>query len=313
MAISHGSPIPGSPLRRQISWSTSPASYPPSGAFDSPPMPTKWLRASPSPATKLSSGFYQRSQSPSLSSIGSDMDLRAEGAGNRRPSFPQTRSLHETLTSINSIVKNRTGSVLARKLILKSDHFNTGTHLPQDVFLHGAPNFRRTDFNVFGVAQPTVAGIATILNLFDCRATSPGSHRTLFVSSREEPLIYINWRPFVLRENDSPFQNMRAYQGISGQRLEQVGCHDTPMLLMHLLQMEARLKEDVLKESMRFNNLLLVHDEVENGKIMPAWVALVDVMTPREVFDGMKENGFRVGYTRIPISPEQAPEDRYLD
>ena len=49
---------------------------------------------------------------------------------------------------------------------------------------------------------------------------------------REEPVIYINGRPFVLREDERPFKNMQEYTGIDVRRLE---------------QMELRLKNDILQ------------------------------------------------------------------
>lgn len=51
---------------------------------------------------------------------------------------------------------------------------------------------------------------------------------------REEPVIYINGRPFVLREDERPFKNMQEYTGIDVRRLE---------------QMELRLKNDILQVS----------------------------------------------------------------
>ena len=77
--------------------------------------------------------------------------------------------------------------------------------------------------------------------------------------------------------------------------------------------MEARLKEDILREASRHNNLLLVHDEIDPNRIIPSWIALDDIQTPREVFESMKERKFRVSYVRIPISSEQAPEEKYMD
>ena len=35
--------------------------------------------------------------------------------------------------------------------------------------------------------------------------------------------------------------------------------------------------------------------------------------TPREVFQSFKQRGYRVSFHRIPISPSQAPSDRYID
>lgn len=50
---------------------------------------------------------------------------------------------------------------------------------------------------------------------------------------REEPVVYINGRPFVLREEARPFKNLREYAGIDPHRLE---------------KMERRLKLDILQE-----------------------------------------------------------------
>jgi hypothetical protein len=61
-----------------------------------------------------------------------------------------------------SIVKNRSGSVLGRGMILKSDHFEEAESARLSVHLQGASNFRMAAKDVFGVAQPTVAGIRTV-------------------------------------------------------------------------------------------------------------------------------------------------------
>ncbi|KAJ3086244.1 hypothetical protein HK102_013370 [Quaeritorhiza haematococci] len=246
------------------------------------------------------------SNAPSLASLADDS----------RPSTPQlvstirsserrkqakfiVKSGKELLTSVNSVVKNRTGAVLGRQTILKSDHFETGFNTELDFTLQGAPNFRMADLNIFGVAQPTVSGISTILRLLNCHpSTEGGDTSCIWFSSREEPLVYINRKPFVLREMEAPLKNIRRYQGISAPRLE---------------AMEARLKEDVLREASRCNGLVLVHDEIEGGKIVPTWTAADIVETPKEVFQRFSADGCKVKYVRIPISPEQAPEDRYLD
>ncbi|KAJ3046238.1 hypothetical protein HDV00_000050 [Rhizophlyctis rosea] len=167
-----------------------------------------------------------------------------------------------------------------------------------DFYLQGAPNFRMADLNVFGVAQPTVSGISTILTLLNCHPNTEGEMSTIWFSSREEPIIYLNRKPFVLRDSEHPLTNIRTYSGISASRLE---------------RMEDRLKEDVLREATRWNGLLLVHDELEDGKVIPTWMAIDEIQTPREVFESFRSKGYRVKYVRIPISPEQAPEDRYLD
>jgi hypothetical protein len=76
---------------------------------------------------------------------------------------------------------------------------------------------------------------------------------------------------------------------------------------------------DVIKESQSFDGLLLVHDELDsrvkgNSRCLPTWTSIDEIQTPKEIFDQMfRERGFNVKYVRIPISPEQAPDDQYLD
>ena len=62
----------------------------------------------------------------------------------------------------------RNGTVLTRRSILKMDQFYKGINLDFDNLFVGAPNFRQTEMNIFGVAQPTTVGLATILSLLEC-------------------------------------------------------------------------------------------------------------------------------------------------
>lgn len=194
------------------------------------------------------------------------------------------------------ILERRDGSVLTRSTILKSDHFGAGREGGVDLKLLGAPNFRQANLNVFGVAQPTIAGLATVLRLLRAgphRECTPEQSCTWF-STREEPLIYVNGRPFVLRDRESPFENIRSYAGIAASRLE---------------QMELRLKADIIAEASRNNGLLLVHDEIEEHQIVPCLTAIDTIKTSAEVFSHMQESGFCVNYQRVPLSNEHSPTD----
>ncbi len=68
---------------------------------------------------------------------------------------------------------------------------------------------------------------------FSCPALlSSGRRKVLWHNMREEPVLYINGKPYVVREADKPFANLE-YTGIDRRRVE---------------DMEARLKQDVLEE-----------------------------------------------------------------
>lgn len=128
--------------------------------------------------------------------------------------------------------------------------------------LFGAPNFRSTNLNIYGAAQPSSDGLTTILRVLGCapcdhsdsdfltvedlNINNSARKRTIWFSTREEPIIYVNDTPFVLRDLASPFVNIKSYTGISANRLESV---------------ENRLKADILAEAQRNHGLLLVHDE----------------------------------------------------
>lgn len=78
---------------------------------------------------------------------------------------------------------------------------------------------------------PTTEGINNILKILK------GKYTTVhWISLREEPVIYINGNPYVLRDSSQPFRNLE-YSGISRIAVE---------------NMEERLQEDVLKEAQRY-------------------------------------------------------------
>ena len=71
-------------------------------------------------------------------------------------------------------------------------------------------NFRKVDgFPVYGVANPTRDGIHAVLH----RIGGGRLRRrpVLWHNMREEPVIYINGKPFVLRVVERPFKNMLEY------------------------------------------------------------------------------------------------------
>ncbi len=58
---------------------------------------------------------------------------------------------------------------------------------------------------VYGVGMPTVDGITGVLQAVAGGSDAGGKHlQALWVNMREEPVVYINGRPFVLREEVRP-------------------------------------------------------------------------------------------------------------
>ena len=115
------------------------------------------------------------------------------------------------------------------------------------------------------------------------------SRRVLWHSLREEPLVYVNGTPFVLREIEKPFSNLEL-TGITRERVE---------------QMEARLREDVLHEAQQYGGSVLVSKELDDGQVVDAWTPVESVQTPAEVYAGLQGEGYQLSYARIPITDEK--------
>ncbi|KAE9615911.1 hypothetical protein Lal_00017613 [Lupinus albus] len=194
------------------------------------------------------------------------------------------------------VMKMRGGSVLGKKTILKTDHFPGCQNKRLSPQIDGAPNYRQAEsLHVHGVAIPTIDGITNVLNHVGAQLHA----KVLWISLREEPLVYINGRPFVLRDVERPFSNLE-YTGINRERVE---------------QMEDRLKEDILMEAARYGNKILVTDELPDGQMVDQWepVSSSSVKTPLEVYEELQVEGYLVDYERVPVTDEKSPKELDFD
>lgn len=185
------------------------------------------------------------------------------------------------------MLATRTGSVLGPSTILKADNYPSLYSNRMRQTIPGAPNFRRVPgYAVYGVGISTISGIKAVLESMDAgpsssdlrpcdasnnlqssvadavestthaagapqnaeAATTSPSGTALWHNLREEPVLYINGTPYVLREAAGPYKNMKEYSGIRAESLE---------------EMEARLKADVLAEGRRLGGKVLVLNEYE--------------------------------------------------
>lgn len=188
--------------------------------------------------------------------------------------------------------------------------------------VEGASNFRRIKHtHIYGVAQPTIDGLRTVIRRL--LTDQPINDRIQWINLREEPIIYINGIPYVLRDRYFTLRNIKVYKGITGARLE---------------QLEERLKQDIIREVVNYDGRVLVHGEDQEGHVLAAWeeVDVNDVLTVREVMmtvamevaeeleSGDNASGsdsssyshhrmaLRKGnlldYHRVPITAEKAPQ-----
>eukprot|EP00878_Enallax_costatus_P006221 GHUV01006524.1.p1 GENE.GHUV01006524.1~~GHUV01006524.1.p1 ORF type:complete len:1656 (+),score=579.22 GHUV01006524.1:267-5234(+) len=191
------------------------------------------------------------------------------------------------------VIASRSGDVLIKSTLLKADHFPGCQNTKLTPLLDGAPNFRQVEgLPVYGVAIPTVRGLRNVLEEL---GAAQGRRRVLWHNMREEPVLYINGKPYVVREADQPFCNVE-YTGIDRSRVE---------------DMEQRLKRDVLREAQRYDNHILVTEEDDDMNVIDAWepVTETDVQTPLEVYAELIEDGYDIDYMRVPITDEKAPKD----
>ncbi|RXW20324.1 hypothetical protein EST38_g5530 [Candolleomyces aberdarensis] len=169
------------------------------------------------------------------------------------------------------VVKHRSGIILRESMLLKSDQWLRESHHVEHG-VRGAINFRQ----IPDTSHPT-------------------SHRIIWITLREEPIVYIG-APYCLRRERFTLRNMKDYGGISASRLE---------------VLEERLRDDVLAELESFGGRLLLHTETPDGAVVLDWgeVHPEDVMVLKDVM-GSRRN-FRDGvlqYNRVPITAEKPPE-----
>jgi hypothetical protein len=87
----------------------------------------------------------------------------------------------------------------------------------------------------------------------------PGQRKVFWHNLREEPVLYINGKPYVVREADQPFCNVE-YTGIDRSRVE---------------DMEVRLKRDVLREAQKYDGHVLVTEEDDDMQVNFACMCVV--------------------------------------
>lgn len=181
-------------------------------------------------------------------------------------------------------VQNRAGAVLRSGMILKIDLWSDDGLEGSSV--HGAVNFRRIDeTNFYAVAQPTTTGIRNVIE----RVQQGHDQAILWINLREEPFLYINEIPYVLRQEKLPRRNIKSYVGISDKRLELV---------------EERLKADIAKEGSTHDGKLLLHSETPQGDVVPVWEDVTTALTMKEV---MAQEHPNVKFQRVPITAEHPP------
>lgn len=140
------------------------------------------------------------------------------------------------MQEIHEAIAKRTGGILSSWTILKADVYPSLLAPCLAQLLPGAPNLRQAEGHapVFGVGISTCAGIRATLAAIGAAPDSAEPRTAVWFNLREEPVLYINGTPYVLREARGAYTNMKEYSGIDSARLE---------------ALEQRLKAEVLAEA----------------------------------------------------------------
>lgn len=222
-------------------------------------------------------------------------------------------------SEVMRVVNARHGQVLAQQTILKHDAFPGCQKMSLKEKIPGAYNFRRIEVkqvksavkygglaaNVSGLAAdmerdddvmltaPFISGCAmpnkdAIKSILKAMQAGPGGRRKVFWTClREEPVLYVNKNPYVLRLFIDPLKNLET-TGISKERVE---------------SMEERMRLDVIQELKEYDGRVLLHDEDSGFNLLPLWetVPAELVETPSQVFESIRKEGYQVDYLRIPM------------
>lgn len=205
------------------------------------------------------------------------LELRSEDAN---LIVPVEKSLGDGValsSEVMRVVSGRHGQVLAQQTILKHDAFPGCQKASLKEKVEGAYNFRRVEVKkvknavkygglaanqsglladmerndddkavapfICGCAMPTKDAIKAVLKRMN--AGPGGKRRVLWTCLREEPVLYVNKRPYVLRLFHDPIKNLET-TGIARERVE---------------GMERRMQQDALEELQEYEGRLLLHDE----------------------------------------------------
>jgi hypothetical protein len=190
-------------------------------------------------------------------------------------------------SEVMRVVNSRNGQVLAQQTILKHDAFPGCQKMSLKEKIPGAYNFRRIEIKQvksavkYGGLAATVSGLAADMERDDEKAlqapfisgcampnkdaiksilkamqAGPGGHRWVFWTClREEPVLYVNKNPYVLRLFTDPLKNLET-TGISKERVE---------------SMEDRMRLDVIQELDEYDGRLLLHDEDSDFNLLVSY------------------------------------------
>lgn len=129
-----------------------------------------------------------------------------------------------TSKSLAPTMKYRTGAVSSyeRGLFLLHSEIDLTSHstlLKSDLWIResypiehdirGAINFRRIPCtNIYALGQPTTEAIDEVVRRV--KLENPSAQRIVWITLREEPIVYVNGAPYCLRREGFSLRNMKG-------------------------------------------------------------------------------------------------------
>jgi hypothetical protein len=222
------------------------------------------------------------------------------------PGEPSSLEVAANKAEEAQVFQSRAGTVLRKYSMLKCDHFPSSSQIESNC--KGVPNFRKVDgLPVFGSGQPTIPGCAEVLDEVR-KVNSP--EKVLWVNCREEPVLYINGRPYCVKDRVDPFGNLET----------------TGITAHELVEKELLLKKELFAEAKLYDGRVLLHGEskptpeeieIAKAKGHPAmggvyafWEPLVEVLCVHEVYGRLQKQYPEMIFLRLPITDEQEPEEK---
>ncbi|MCO5565024.1 hypothetical protein L7F22_018694 [Adiantum nelumboides] len=122
-----------------------------------------------------------------------------------------------------------------------------------------------------------------------------------WLNLREEPVVYINGKPYCLRQRNMSLRNLKEFSGISWTRLN---------------LLEERLRNDILNEIENGEGRILLHNENDFGEVFPVWEEVrgenVETIQEDDQVDEF-EPSIELIYRRIPITAEKPPDFKDIE
>eukprot|EP00746_Dinoflagellata_sp_MGD_P003862 gnl/MRDRNA2_/MRDRNA2_107484_c0_seq1.p1 gnl/MRDRNA2_/MRDRNA2_107484_c0~~gnl/MRDRNA2_/MRDRNA2_107484_c0_seq1.p1 ORF type:complete len:483 (-),score=91.36 gnl/MRDRNA2_/MRDRNA2_107484_c0_seq1:114-1562(-) len=222
------------------------------------------------------------------------------------PGEPSSLEVAASGAEVAQVYQSRTGTVLRKYSMLKCDHFPSSSQIQSNCT--GVPNFRKVEgLPVFGSGQPTIPGCSEVLD--EVRKVD-NPEKILWVNCREEPVVYINGRPYCVKDRSEPFGNLET-TGITAQEL---------------VEKEMLLKKELYAEANLYGGKVLLHgeakptpEEIEQAKakgypamggVYAYWEPLVEVLCVHELYGQLQQQYPELIFMRLPITDEQEPEEK---